>query len=231
MKRLPTFIFLILIFLFCFEAGACGDNLSSSLPRPNRETLGPGAKLILRSEEVFASPAADLNQARVAIRPGQEITTLTGYYKRHGRIPVVSVEVEGFDGPLQIFWNDLYRKAVVLQPGRAPTPKVKKAGRLKFPDKMHQAQFAAWAEEGRTWYGRPFAKKGQWVWVANHSRSMSIHNVGKVDSIEVRLSPGNWSQRGWATVKTLSGETKTVYHYDCNPVSQDEVALVRATIK
>jgi hypothetical protein len=239
-------IIFCLILLTAPAFAAKSKNCETSLvgKRPDRKTLGAGAVLQLKPElkrigfysaaTMILEPAEKTNLYKDggpldggwALPPGIRLRTLSGYKKKGG---VAFVEIEVPDTEMRGFmhWIDLYHNALVVEEGAPVEVKPSRAKPAQFPDKGHPQQFETLAAEGKTIYGRQFAKEGDLVWIANHTRIMSAKSVGILTKISQPLVPGVWSSRGMVVVQTLAGTEEQVYHYDCNPISQQEAELVQ----
>lgn len=244
-SHMSKFIALCLVLLtapaFAAKAKDCQNALAGK--RPDRKTLGAGAALQLKPElkrigfsataTMILEPAEKINLYKDggpldggwALPPGMRLRTLSGY-KKKGGVAFVEIEIPGTEMRGFMHWIDLYHNALVVEPGAPVEEKPSRAKPAKFPDKGHPQQFEALAAEGKTIYGRPFAKEGDLVWIANHTRIMSAKSVGTLVKISQPLVPGVWSSRGMVIVQTLAGTEEQVYHYDCNPLSQEEADLV-----
>lgn len=158
--------------------------------------------------------------------PGSELEILAAP-KKTNNINTIKVKDVASGKVGYVFWIEFKASTTLIKPSSEPAPPQKaKADKIQFPDKMRRNEFESLATVGQNWYGRPFAKIGQKVWVGNSTRKMSKYNVGELVEIHTALRPGDWSGRGHATVKTIAGHFLQTTHYDCNPITDEEYQRV-----
>lgn len=213
----------------------------AALKRPDRKTLGVGSILQLKPQlkAIDVTPEGYLTQVPsptvnlyheggplaggYRLPPGVQLRTLGEYSKATG---VAMLEVEVASRPAVrgvMHWADVYNNAVVVEEGAPVAEKPQRAKRIQFPDKSNFRAFDELAAAGKTVYGRPFAKVGDTVWIANPSRVMSRSSVGVVKSIQ---NPEWAHARGLAVVTTYDGKEITDAHNNFNPLTPDEAAMV-----
>jgi hypothetical protein len=132
---------------------------------------------------------------------------------------VVSVLVKMADGTIgRVFWIEFKYSTRLVSEGRATVPvKTKKATlQLKFPGRRD----ATALDRGLTFYGRPFAKIGELVWLGNSSRSMSPKYLGRVALDAVM--PADLST-GYVAIELVTGEKTSLQPIWVIPLERDEI--------
>lgn len=235
MTKLKITLFLaILVFSLPSFAAPCGANLNG-LSKPNQKTLTAGALLRLKpqlkkvivhdngytgteptSHILAYTPEVPLHAEKVyELLPNEQLRTLTGVI-REGNLPLrVKVEILPSGERAVMYWADIYNNAFVELAGETK-PEKPKIVRHKFPNSWDRFNQEKLWSQGQTAWGRPKAKIGQMVWIANHSRAMGSGSVGILESAD--------EADNWATVKTLGGATAPAYYWSCVPLTEEEIS-------
>ena len=158
--------------------------------------------------------------------PGVELEILAAP-KKTNNINAIEVKDIASGKVGYVFWSEFKASTTLIKPSSEPAPPPKvKADKIQFPEKARRNEFESLAAVGQNVYGRPFAKIGQKVWVANSTRKMSKNNVGEIVRIDRALVPGDWVFRGNAYVKTIAGHEMFTTHYDCTLLTDEEYERV-----
>lgn len=119
----------------------------------------------------------------------------------------------------KVYWNWLMLSTNVIAHGEEYIKPVKPPTYLKFPNSFSFESF----EKGATLYQRPMAKVGEFVWIGNTSRRMSVTSVGRLKEITDRPSLNGPAQSHQVVIDLVDGSTVEENAANTMPLEPDEV--------